>query len=130
MKKNKFKSDLVLLFELASGWELEQYIRNRASRAWPWAVISEEMNDMIKAFLTRDSAKAIRAGLFKVMPSNLSRWYDRYGIKSKVKRGPKISRENKRAYNPPPKRSRRPKQPTPAPPPKIYNEGGDYVNKN
>jgi len=91
MRKNRFKSDLVLLFELASGWELSDYIRDRASRAWPWAKIGGEMNGMIKDFLLRDSAKAIRAELFKIMPSNLSRWYEMFGVKSKVKRGRKKS---------------------------------------
>ncbi len=89
MKTARQKSDLVKLFELASGWELPDYLKSRASNGWSWKDITEEMNGMIRDFLTRDSAKAIRAELFRIMPCNLSRWYTMFGIKSKVKRGVK-----------------------------------------
>ena len=75
------KSDLVLLFELASGLRIEDYLYDRDSRGFTQIQIAEEQNGMIKDFLTRDSAKAIRAGLFKVMPCNVQRWYKLYGVK-------------------------------------------------
>lgn len=84
------KSDLVLLFELASGWEIADYLRSRANDAWTWAAIANEMNSMIEGLLARDSAELIRHELFKIKPSNLSRWYEMFGIKSRVKRGLKI----------------------------------------
>lgn len=84
MKKNKFKSDLVLLFELASGWYIDDYLHDRASKSWTWGRIAAEMNEMISRV---NMAKVKKAGLFEVTASNLSRWYDRFGIVSMVKRG-------------------------------------------
>jgi len=92
MKKPKFKSDLVLLFELASGWELGEYIYDRAHKGWTWARMSEEMNGMIRKLLT---GKVLKSGLFRITNSNLSRWYKMFGVKSKARKGrkPNVSRE-------------------------------------
>jgi len=91
------KSDLVLLFELASGWELCEYLHDRViTRKLSVKTITEEMNAIIKDFLLRKSSRVIRAKLFLIMPSNLSRWYGMFGIKSQVKKGRKKNADKKR----------------------------------
>ncbi|MCK4822911.1 hypothetical protein KA005_44535 [bacterium] len=80
------KSDLVLLFELASGWYLEDYLWDRSSKGWSWARISDEMNSMIRKLL---DPKVAKAKLFNVNSSNLNRWCGMFGIRSIVKPGPK-----------------------------------------
>lgn len=92
MKKSK-KSDLVLLFELASGWYLEDYLWDRSSKGWSWARISDEMNSMIRKLL---HPKVAKVKLFNVNGNNLNRWYGMFGIRSICKKGRK---PNKGAEN-------------------------------
>jgi hypothetical protein len=100
----EFKSDLVLLFEASSGWKLEDYLYDRASKCWSWAMIADEMNISIVRLLTsQDKAskllrlKIVKDGLFRVNEKNLGRWYSRWGIKSKVKPGRKQKKGKKNA---------------------------------
>ena len=92
------KSDLILLFELASGWHLEDYLWDRSSKGWSWARISDEMNSMIRKLLT---SKVLKSGLFQVNGNNLNRWYGMFGITSIVKKGrkPNVSRETSGGKN-------------------------------
>jgi hypothetical protein len=86
-----YKTDLVHLFELASGHKLGEYLRDRAKKKWAWAKIAEEMNGVLcKLFSDKLLFDTIMGHkLFRVSFSNLSWWYKKFGIISKVKRGPK-----------------------------------------
>ncbi len=83
------KSDLVLLFELAAGQAIEDYLRDRMhDRRWTWAAIAEEMNGIVRdSKLLADPV--MRAELFSVKNSNLARWCACLGLESKVKPGRK-----------------------------------------
>ena len=84
IKNKPWKGHKELVFELSSGWSLEDYIRDRSSRGWKWSEIIKEMNSKIRK-LSR--SKIIMSGIFTITESNLQKWYGMFGIKSQVKRG-------------------------------------------
>jgi hypothetical protein len=82
-KKNK-KSDLALLFELASGQMIEDYLGDRAREGTRVSNIVELMNGYIAGIIP---PILVNARLFRITESNVLRWYGIWKIKSRIQRG-------------------------------------------